>query len=78
MSGDSDAVLRGEVCLEVTEESVGDGVEGEGPGVQGDRIVDSRQLGHWQIKREPRQLGGVREVSSDDERVSVLGNLVGS
>ena len=48
MGGDSDTELLGEVGLEVPEESVGDRVDGEGPGVQGDRVVDSSQLGHWQ------------------------------
>ena len=76
MSRDSDTELLREVCLEVTEESVGDGVEGERPGVEGDRVVDSSQLGHGQRYREPGQRGGVREVSGDNEGVSVLGDLV--
>ena len=78
MGGDSDTERLGEVGLEVPEESVGDGVDGEGSGVERDRVVDSSQLGHWQSQGEPGHGGGVREVSGDDEGVSVLGNLLGS
>ena len=51
--------------LQLSEESVGDGVDGEGSGVQRDAVVDSSQLRQLQV--EPHHIRGLREVSGDDE-----------
>ena len=47
MGGDSDSELLRLVSLEMFEEGVGDGVDCERSGVQGDCVVDGGELGNW-------------------------------
>ena len=76
MSGHSNGELVRLVDLQLSEERVGDGVDGERSGVERDTVVHRRQLGHWQIK--PHHVCGLGEVSGDDVRVSVGRYLAGS